>query len=106
MGHVPESAPRSRHEIAVSMMANPIDRPIIFAQRHGLDHAQTTELLRPLSRAGLVELGRINGKQLIITHPALDNLHDLARPRRARRGEPASIALKAAGGRRGSPRSA
>lgn len=106
MGQVPESVQRSRLEIAASMMANPIDRPMVFAQRHGLDHAQTTELLRPLARAGLVELGRINGKQLMITHPALENLQALARPRPARRREPACIALKAAGGRRGPPRSA
>jgi hypothetical protein len=106
MGQVPVSVQRSRHEIAVSMMANPIDRPMVFAQRHGLDHAQTTELLRPLARAGLVELGRINGKQLMITHPALQNLQALARPRRARQRVPASVALKAARGRRGSPPSA
>jgi hypothetical protein len=106
MGQVPESVQRSRHEIAVSMMANPIDRPMVFAQRHGLDHAQTTELLRPLARAGLVELGRINGKQLMITHPAIKNLQALAHPRRARQRVPASVALKAAGGRRASPRSA
>jgi Fic family protein len=105
VGQVPESVQRSRHEIAVSMMANPIDRPIVFAQRHGLDREQTTELLRPLGRAGLVELGRINGKQLVITYPALENLHELARPRPARRQGITRVSLKAAGARHGSPRS-
>ena len=106
MGHVPESARWGPHEIAASMIADPVDRPATFAQRHGLDRDQTTELLRPLARAGLVELGRINGKQLVITYPALENLHELARPRTARRREVASVTLKAADARRGSPRSA
>lgn len=72
------------YEIAASMMAYPIDRPITLAQRHGLDHAQTTALLRPLAHRDLVEMGRINGKQVTITHPGIEQARALAHPQASR----------------------
>ena len=101
MGQNAGIAHKTRHELAVSMMANPIDRPMTFAQRHGLDHTQTTELLRPLARKGLVEMGRVNGKQVIITHPGIENVQALARPQPSRLQEITRASLKAGSAKRG-----
>ena len=95
MGQKSGFAHESRHAIAVSMMANPINRPVAFAQRNGLDHTQTTELLRPLARKGLVEMGRINGKQVILTHPGIESARALARPQASHLQENTRASLRA-----------
>jgi hypothetical protein len=78
-GRIAAGTPEQRAAIAADMLTTPFDRPAVFSKRHGLDKETTEAILKPLVRSGDLELGRINGHQVMMLPVGLEMLRELTR---------------------------